>query len=163
MGSGYVYHCPDCGEATYIALGMGSDYTPERVFYGNHADPPLMKDFLSAAMYRTADRLLRDGGVPDTAQNGSYGQKLYYFPQCRTLKVGFFCTIIHDDRCWTPQYTCDLCQHPLVLVPNQENGDDPSRDQMAGPDGAVLRICCKKCGRVYFAPESGCTSVFLWD
>lgn len=163
MGSGYVYHCPDCGEATYIALGMGSDYTPERVFYGNHADPPLMKDFLSAAMYRTADRLLRDGGVPDTAQNGSYGQKLYYCPQCRTLKVGFFCTIIHDDRCWTPQYTCDLCQHPLVLVPNQENGDDPSRDQMAGPDGVVLRICCKKCGRVYFAPESGCTSVFLWD
>ena len=48
---------------------------------------------------------------------------------------------------------------PVLMV----NGDDPSRDQMAGPDGAVLRICCKKCGRVYFAPESGCTSVFLWD
>ncbi|MDE2518882.1 MAG: hypothetical protein O0X93_06970 [Methanocorpusculum sp.] len=163
MGSGYVYHCPDCGEATYIALGIGSEYTPQKIFYGDDADPPLLKDFLPYQMYCNAARLLQDGGVPDTTHSGSYGQKLYYCPQCRTLKVRFFCTIVKDDQIWTPVYSCELCGRSLVLAPNQENGDDPSRDQMAGADGDVLRIRCTKCGRVYFAPESGCTSKIMWD
>lgn len=45
MGSGYVYHCPDCSEATYIALGIGQEHSRESVFYGDDADPPLIKDF----------------------------------------------------------------------------------------------------------------------
>ncbi|MDR0980256.1 MAG: hypothetical protein LBL85_00435 [Methanocalculaceae archaeon] len=163
MGSGYVYHCPDCGEATYIALGIGSEYTQLKVFYGDEADPPLLKDFLSDPMYRSAVRLLQNGGVPDTTHSGSYGQKLYYCPQCRTLKVKFFCTIAKDDQFWTPKYSCEFCGRSLMLAPKQESGDNPSRDQMAGAEGDILRIHCMKCGRVYFAPESGCTSKIQWD
>lgn len=163
MGSGYVYHCPDCGEATYVALGIGSEYTPIKVFYGDDVDPPLLKDFLPDLQYRTAALLLQSGGVPDTTHPGCYGQKLYYCPHCRILKVKFFCTIVKNKQSWNPIYTCELCGRSLILAPNQENGDDPSRDQMAGADGEVLRIRCMKCKRIYFAPESGCTSKILWD
>lgn len=98
MGSGYVYHCPDCGETTYVALGIGSEYTPLKVFYGEDVDPPLLKDFLPDPQYRSAAFLLQNGGIPDTTHPGSYGQKLYYCPHCRTLKVKFFCTILKDGQ-----------------------------------------------------------------
>ena len=163
MGSGYVYHCPDCGEATYIALGVGSEYTPQKIFYGDGVDPPLIQDFLSNPLYRKANRLLQSGGVPDTTHRGSYGQKLYYCPRCRTLKVKFFCTITKEDLSWNPAYSCEFCGLPLILAPHQENGDDPSRNQMEGAGGEVLRIHCMNCGRVYFAPECASTSKINLD
>lgn len=163
MRSGYVYHCPDCGETTYVALGIGSEYTPLKVFYREDVDRRSSKTSCRTPQYRSAAFLLQNGGIPDTTHPGSYGQKLYYCPHCRTLKVKFFCTILKDGQPWKPTYTCELCGRSMVLAPNQENGDDPSRDQMEGADDDVLSIHCMKCVRIYFAPESGCISKILWD
>ncbi|MDU9376715.1 hypothetical protein McpSp1_13410 [Methanocorpusculaceae archaeon Sp1] len=163
IGFGYLFHCPHCGEATYLALGTGNEYTVQNVFYGNPADPPLIKDFTTRQTYQKALEYLNQNGVPDTKLPGSYGHKIYYCPECRTLKVHFYFSIATEEKPWHPKYKCELCKEQLILAPGQRPGDDPEKFKLIGEDREVLRIHCDKCGKIYFATESGCTSKIHWE
>ncbi|MDV0443380.1 hypothetical protein [Methanorbis rubei] len=163
IGFGYIFHCPHCGEATYLALGTGREYSVQNVFYGNSPDPPLIKDFTTRRAYQNALEYLNQGGVPETSLPGSYGHKIYYCPNCRTLKVHFYFGIITGGKTWHPVYKCELCKTQLDLAPGQRPGDDPEKFKLVGENNEVLRIHCSKCGKVYFAPESGSTSKMCWD
>ncbi len=120
-------------------------------------------DFTAKEMYQKALTRLNQNGIPDTDLPGSYGHKLYYCPECRTLKVHFYFTITNGEKNWHPKYRCALCRTALVLAPGQKPGNDPEKFQLTGKHGEILRIRCHKCGKVYFAPESGCTSKIHWD
>lgn len=164
-GSGYIFQCPYCEGETTITLGVGMRYAPHLMFFGLDGETPLLKSLVDPHVYQKAQNLISLGGKPDTEDPGSYGHKLYYCPRCRTMHTHFFFSIIlPDGSVWCPGHRCNVCRTRLVLTPNQDDDEEnPRIPPLTDEKGDILRIRCRHCNKVYFAPENACTTTILWD
>ena len=154
MGTMYKISCTGCDYKLSFYEGIGMMYSPNRVFYAEDGEAPLLASLVKGKRIKEkAFLLLTEGAEPE-----EYGHELYGCKKCHRLADRFHFRLSFPAGQYEPDYRCSRCKKELVPVRGNEPDDQgflPYLEDVFRESG----WSCPKCNDAKLT----CEMFGLWD